>query len=447
MNKLENEDEASVHGAARIGPIKKLIVASQKFKSIALLLGSNVFATLTLAAGTFFIAKIISPEEFGRYSLAAQVAVSIYPVLTLRYEHALPLMGKRHITTLYIAGCLLLLFISTLLLLTLGVIGISIPTLSAYLPKDIVNLAPLVGLVAFTLALSSIYQSAALAKGALSHLAIARIIRAVTMVTIQILLALSLGASATWLLIGEISANFVQFAILATAFGLSGVLASYDFSSPRFWQRLIVLGRRYKEFPLFTLPHTISHSILGLLFATILGTLYGAAALGQYYLMRKLVFGVLALFSMAIYQHAIAEAAHLPTAKLFRVAMHALVMMGSAGVVSAGVILVVGPDLFALAVGDKWIEAGFMAIASVPLILLEPLTSILAFLPVFLGHQRIAFAVAVVQGSVGIAAIGIAGWLGWDVIMAIAASSMAMSSVMLAFILWLLMRAQKAKSG
>lgn len=419
----------------------------QQLRSVALLVGSNAFATLTIAAGTFVVAKIVDPAEFGKYGLAAQVAMSIYPALTLRYEHALPLIRKRHVASLYLAGCLLLLFISTLTFLILALIGLSIPILSAHIPKGVVDLFPLVALGAFTLALGSIFQSAALARGALTKLAIARVLRAVVLVSMQIGLVLSLGASATWLLIGEVSANLVHGAILVTTFGLGGVLASARRPWPQFRRRIIVLGLRYKEFPLITFPHMMVHAALGLLFAAILGAVYGAADLGQYYLMRKLVFGVLALFSLAFYQHAVAEAARVDRARLFGVALQALVLMGGVAVMSVGVILLFGQELFVLAVGDKWAEAGLMAAASAPLILLEPVTSAFAFLPVFLGLQRIAFAVAVVQGSVGIAAIGIASLLGWDVMNAILASSLAMSTVMLSYVLWLLVRAHRAKTG
>ena len=324
----------------------------QQLRSVALLVGSNAFATLTIAAGTLFVAQIVDPAEFGKYALAAQVAMSIYPALTLRYEHALPLIGKRHVASLYLAGCLLLLFITTLTFLILGVIGLSIPILSTHVPKGVVDLFPLVALGAFTLALGSIFQSAALARGALTKLAIARVLRAVVLVSMQIGLVLSLGASATWLLIGEVSANLVHGAILVTTFGLGGVLAAARRPWPQFRRRIIVLGLRYKEFPLITFPHIMVHAALGLLFAAILGAVYGAAALGQYYLMRKLVFGVLALFSLAFYQHAVAEAARVHRAKLFGVALQALVLMGGVAVVSVGVILLFGQELFVLSVGD-----------------------------------------------------------------------------------------------
>lgn len=431
----------------KITQTKIFAAVLQQLRSVALLVGSNAFATLTIAAGTLFVAQIVDPAEFGKYALAAQVAISIYPVLTFRYEHALPLLGNKKVANLYLAGCLLLLFITTLLFIIVGLIGLSIPSLAAHVPKGIIDLFPLVGLGAFTLALGSIFQSAALVRGALLHLAIARVLRAVAMASMQIGLALSFGANAAWLLIGEVSANLVHGSILVTAFGLGGVLATIRRPWSQFRRRLIVLGLRYKEFPLITLPHMMVHAGLGVLFATTLGALYGVAALGQYYLMRKLVFGVLGLFGTAFYQHSIAEASRAPRAKLFGVALQALVLMSSVAVVSVGVILLVGSELFILVVGDKWAEAGLMAAASAPLILLEPVTSTLAFLPIFLGLQRIAFVVAVVQGCIGIAAVGIASLLEWDVFNAILVSSLAMSSVMLSYVLWLLTRAQKAKAG
>lgn len=427
--------------------MKQFTAVLQRLKPVLVLLSSNAIATLILALGTFLIAKVVSPGEFGKYSFAAQMAVSIYPLFTLRYEHALPLLGKRQNSALLLTGCLLLLFVTTPVIFSIGLIGISIPAISAYMPSGGIDLLPLVVLGAFTLALSSIFQSAALAHGTLTRLAIARILRAVAMVAMQIGLALSLGASATWLFIGEISANLLHAAVLASGFGLAGVWVIARRPWLQLWRRLFMLGRRYKEFPLITLPHTFTHSALGLIFAAILGAIYGAAALGQYYMMRKLIFGVLAIFNIAIYQHAVAEAARVPKTELFGVALRALALMGTVAVISASVITLVGPDLFELAVGDKWVEAGLMAIASASLIILEPVTSSMAFVPVFLQRQHVAFAVAVVQGGVGIVALVIAGWLGWDVINAIVASSLAVSVVMLSYISWLLLLAKKSNNS
>jgi len=182
-----------------------------------------------------------------------------------------------------------------------------------------------------------------------------------------------------------------------------------------------------------------------LIYASTIGAVYGADALGEYYLMRKLVFGALGIFCTAIYQNALAESANVHQSKLFSIALRTLVLMGSVAVMSSAVIVQFGPALFELLAGKKWVGAGVMAIATAPLIVLEPITMTVAFLPVFLRLQHIAFAVAVLQGCVGIAAIGASAWLGWSVVDAIFASSLSVSLVMIGYILWLLIQARRLK--
>ena len=208
------------------GFAKTYFARLHQLKSVGVLLGSNTLATATIAAGTLLVTKLTTPVEFGKYAYAAQVAVSIYPLLTLRYEHALPLLGNRRIASSYLLGCLMLLFATTGILLIFGQIGLSIPIFAAHLPREVSDMFSLVATGAFALALSSIFQAATLGRGTVVHLAIARVLRAIVMVSMQIMLVLLIGAGAYWLLLGEASANLLHAAILAIAFGLGGAISS-----------------------------------------------------------------------------------------------------------------------------------------------------------------------------------------------------------------------------
>ena len=372
-------------------------------------------------------------------------AITIYPLLTLRYEHALPLVGDRRISTSLVVLCLLLAACIAATMWIAASAEIGNDWLAQSAPSELWNQFPLIVLAAAALALGSISQLATLAAGSISRLAISRIARAVSMVILQLAFVFALGASATSVLMGEILATLVGVACLVSAVGFSAVLDGSRWI--RLGRRLPVLAYKFREFPLITLPHILSHSALALAFAMLFGGMYGAAALGQYFLMRKLLFGALGLFSVAIYQHSVADAARVPKTRLFGIAVQAIALMGGVSVVMAGILLLAGPQLFEIMVGSQWAAAGVMATAAATLIVMEPITSTLAFLPVFLGHQRAAFAVAVAQGSVGLLALGIAGWLGLTAAGAIVLSSLAMSGIMLAYVSWLLRRAHAAAGG
>lgn len=416
--------------------------------SIGVLFSSNIFAAGIIAGGTLIVSRIVTPSAFGQYSYAAQVALAIYPALTLRFEQALPLLGNRNVAENYmILGNLVLAVINTVLLILIGLIG------RAFLP-DILGPTPplqdmvlLVPLMALSLSLAGIFQSASLTRDNLSRMAAARVLRAMTMVALQLLLIVAISGGATWLLVADLSANLMQTVLLAGGVGMVGVWGLVRRPLRQLFKRLWALAKRHKAFPLISLPHLLAHSGLGLLLTSVLGAFYGAAALGQYYLMRKLIYGVLAMFGTAIYQQAIAESAKVQREEVYGVARRALILAGAASSVSAIVIFFVGPQLFALTAGKDWALAGQMAMATVPLILMEPITSTFAFVPIFLGLQQTALRVAVLQGSAGVAAIALAGSLGWSVLSALAVSSIAMSTVMIGYVWWLLHRAKQVAKG
>jgi len=321
---------------------------------------------------------------------------------------------------------------------------LSIPFLSEQIPPEITRLLPLAIAGALSLSLSSIFQSAALARQKVARVAVARILRAVIMLPSQLGLIFFFGAEAAWLLAGEITANLAH----ATALGaFTPRRAGLAITSPRtrgFWRRLRRIGSRHKDFPIVTLPHAFVHAALGVALASSLGALYGLDTLGQYYLMRKLVFGALAVFSAGIYQAAVADASRATPKQLFDLALRTLIIMTFVTTVSAAIIALAAPALLGVAVGPDWKEAGLMATASLPLIILEPTTMTLAFLPPFLRLQHMAFAVAIAQGLFAIIALNTAAWLGCDVLNALAASAIGASSVMLAYIIFLLRKAKEA---
>lgn len=309
------------------------------------------------------------------------------------------------------------------------------------------GLAPLIVIAAFSFSVASIYQSALLAQGTVFRIALAKALRALALVSLQIAFVLLISASVIWLLIAELSANFIQAALVGGGLMTISILPRVIKYPLRWLRRVLVLLRQHKVFPLITLPHMMTHAALTLMLATAIGIYFGADELGQYYLMRKLVFGFLAVFGTAAAQQAISEASQLPRTEVYYVALRTLLVVCGVAVPGALVLGLFGPFIFTLVAGSDWTAAGHMAVASVPVILAEPVTAAFAFVAVFLGYQRIAFAVAVVQGVAGIAAITWAGYMGWDVISAVFFSSLAMAAIMSSYVAWLLHEARRVHKG
>lgn len=419
------------------------IVHRRHLHSIATLLSSNILSSALIAGGTVVVSRIVSPTTFGHYSYAAQLALTIYPALTFRFEQALPLLGRRNYSKFtFLAFIICLSIVVTSILFILNFVFHSYFSTIISIDRAIVDLIPLVLIMAFSASVSGALQSYTLSQGALTRLAVARVTRSLVVVLLQIALVLALGAAAIWLLVAELVANVIQAAVLGGAIEGVGLGDSVRRRRRYVVLRIVALVKSHSVFPFVTLPHMLIHAGLGLLLATVIGGYYGSDALGQYYLMRKLAFGALSIFGLAIYQHSIAEAAQVSREMVFGVALRALVMISGITVVSAVAVALFGPRMFVLVAGEEWELAGKMAVASIPLILVEPVTSAFAFVPVFLGLQPLAFAVAVAQGCAGVAAVVVASWLGWSSTTAILFSSIVVSVIMLSYVAYLLWKAK-----
>ena len=305
------------------------------------------------------------------------------------------------------------------------------------------GLLPLIIISAFSLSVSSVFQSALLTQGTVFRLALSKTLRAMALVSFQIAFVLLISTSAIWLMMAEIFANFIQAALVGGGVMTISILPRVIKSPLRWLRRVLVLLRQHKVFPLITLPHMLTHATLTLLLASAIGFYFGADELGQYYLMRKLVFGFLAVFGIAASQHAISELSQLPRSEVYNVALRTLFMVCSVTAPAALVLSLFGPFIFTLLAGSEWAAAGHLAIASAPVILAEPITAAFAFVAVFLGYQRIAFAVAAAQGVAGLAAIALAGHQGLDVTSAVFFSSLVMATIMSSYVAWLLFEARR----
>lgn len=420
------------------------MVYVRKFQSILMLIVSNASSALIIALGTVLIARFVSPNQYGLYSYICQVSVAFYPLLTLRYEQALPMLRNRKIArSWFVLGLFgLLLIMTSLMAIIVAAILITVEGLQLGGVLSASDL-PLVLFMSFTFAIVAIFQFEAISENRLSSIALARVVRAVVLVVCQFGFVFVFGASAIWLVIGDSVSNIIQAIMLSR-------IRNHD-PRRRVLRRSIRLAlvqifkmfSLYLVFPTVNLAHLLSHGALGVIFATSLGAIYGQDALGQYFLMRKLLFGVLSVFITAVYQNAVAEASQSRDFGLYYIALRSLLIIGMVCIFCGGCIFLYSANLFDVFVGPQWVVAGQIAVASLPLILFEPLTSVMHFIAVFLKKQKNAFLVSLLQGSVGIIALVIAGQAEFSLFYAILTSSATMATVMCCYNIYLFNIARK----
>ncbi len=412
-----------------LGDVKRLT-------RLASLMLSTVISNAILFGGLWLLSKFVPPSEFGLYSVAMAIAVAIYPLLTLRMEQAIPIAESESLARATTMLCVAL-SAGLLTLMCFALVGINAIGLNASLIPPSVRglLVPTTGLI-FTLSLDRVVQSVALRKSALATLAVLRIGRAIALVGLQLLLLSVLGTNANALLGGQLAANAVLVLVLTLQLAILPWFFDVD-TWRRLSRRVPWLLRRFRQFPLVNTPHTIVHGLLTASYGLLIGSFYGSSAVGQYYMMQRMVFGTIELVSAALLQQGIAEAATREPGRLKSVSQYIVVTLLAVTLPTSVIALFAGEHLFSLIMGKNWAEAGIIAAASIGRIIMEPIASSLSFVPNFLKKQREAFAWSVAQNLTGIGILVLAHHFGASVTGAIAMSATGMAIVMILFVIWL----------
>lgn len=407
----------------------------ERLVSVSILFSSALLANVILLSGVWLLGQLVTPSEFGLYAVASGFAIAAHPVFTLRMEQAIPVANREATAEKIYLLCLLL--IGTFFLIALAcVLLLNALPFNETLPHAFHSLALATTFLAVALSAEKLNQTLALRRAAMGTLAALRVVRAIILVGAQLGLSFLLGWHASALLLGQALATIIVTWILASRLDIQSWLGDSKAwrALPR---RALPIMRHFRHFPLVNMPHAFIHGALSAFYGVLLATLYGSVAVGQFYMMMRMVFAALDLVGGALLQQGIAEAASKEPGRLKDVFKFIIIAMLAVSVPIAFVSFVFGESLFSFIVGEKWAAAGMIAAASVGRIIMEPITSTLSFVPNFLNRQREAFAWSMVQNFVGLGSLFLAHAFGADLFWAIAISATAMSIVMLTFVIWL----------
>lgn len=370
------------------------------------------FMVLTaLGQGIYFllaplIGRLFTPADVGIYGLLLTI-ISIASILVcLMYDYAIPVAASDEEAHDLTAGCLAIaLVVAPLVGIALALVGAS-PLLGGQLPVWGGALA-----TAFLLAF---------AVGQLLQVWRIREDRTLSIAQANLGLNLARGGSQVaggfwmpswWILIvGEVAGRLAFFAYLARGSGIARHFrARFDF-------RVRGALRRYREFPTVLLPAQLFDTIAQLIQVAGLGYLFGAAALGQYYLMRRSldlpVAFVVRSLSDVFYARQAQDARTAPE-RIRPFFTRSAGLLAAVGLLGALPLMAFGRELFVFVFGPQWGEAGAMAAVMAPAAVLN-----LAIAPVSRvfnltarPHLRFAFGIANLIGTIILFALVIAGEL------------------------------------
>jgi len=364
--------------------------------SLTLVAGSVLAQALPLLLGPW-IARLYSPEAFGRFSLLWTVALNIAVVGCARYEFALPLARDDGAALRLASVCARMLLLSTGLAAAVG---------AAWALWGHEPLAWALPLGVFASALVQALTMWATRAQAFGVLSASRVLQHGGGAVLQVLLGLAAwGVAGLWW--GPVAAAVLAALALAWAVKPASGWASVARVPSDQWRGAM---REHRDFPLLNTPHAFASAAQDTLALLLIAAWVGDASAGLWALALRYLKAPATLVGGAVSSALYPQLTQAATPDEGRRHLrHAVRVLLALGVGWAGVLMAVGPALFAWAFGEPWREAGELARALAPYLALHFVASPLAVVTMAWQAQAWALRLAVV-GQVAFVA-GLAGGL------------------------------------
>lgn len=329
-------------------------------RSVAILAGGTVAAQAVTAIAAPLLTRLYRPEEFGLLAAYAAILTVVGAVAALRYEMAilLPEPDDEPVAANLLAVSLLLTLATSLLtalvfpwLLRLRLLGAALESLWPYvwvLPIGLMG-------AGFTLALSNW----AIRLRAFSHVSSTKVAQLSVQSGAQVALGF-LPIGPLGLLLGDALGRIAGLSALCRLAWQRSQAALRSISLEGMRQA----ARRYRRFPLFASWAALITAFSLQLPFLLMQAWYGAQVLGWFSLANRVIVLPLLLIGQGVSQAYMGEAARLavqdPPA-LRRLYLHCAQRLFLAALLPMAVLLLFGPELFALVFGEAWREAGLYA--------------------------------------------------------------------------------------
>ena len=317
--------------------------------------GAIGLAQILAFAAAPLLTRLYGPEAFGHFSVLGALVNILLPLITLRYNWALPLPKENTAARGILALCLVVTVASSIVVAALGIAA------QQMLTGWITVTATDIGLLTAALLVTGLHEVMTgwlVRHQMFQQVASVRFITLLGVVAGQICFA-ALVPDASSLLLGLIGGYLLGF-IRAAHQCRCALLESV---------RCIDLGRlgrtalEYRRFPLLTTPSSIVSGVSSQVPNLVLPSLYGMAVTGQWSLAQRVLWQPTAFIGQAVSQVFWGNAARLQWENPMRLWL--LFVFFNAGLlavmVPAVVLLWLPGDLFVWIFGPGWEQAGQFA--------------------------------------------------------------------------------------
>lgn len=410
--------------------IRRALPGNTFARRVVVLAGGNVFAQAITVAVAPILTRLYSAQDFGLLAVFVTLLSLVSVVGALRYEQAIPMPeDDRQAAALLVLSLVVLCVITGLAAIPLMFWREEIanfvrtPGLSAYMC--------LVPAGAFLAGVYGMLNRWALRRKAFTPLSSTRMSQSFFTAAIQ-LAGVKLGAFA--LILGQVAGQScgsvsLFFRVLRKDWALIRSVRAREVADAA----LI-----YRKYPLYSTWTAICNTIGAQLPSVMFAAFFGPAAAGIYLLANRVLSTPMQLIGQAIGNVFLADApAAMREGRLGPVVANVHARLAHIGMPPTLILLVAGPDIFALVFGDAWRQAGVFAQWLAPWLYLVFITSPMTSIFLVLERQVSAMAFQVILLSVRAAAIAAGGWMG-DLMAAVAFFACGSAVCWLANLAWML---------
>lgn len=392
--------------------VKRLLPKNKFARSVSVLAGGTAIGQLIAIIGSPVITRLYSPEDFGVLAVFASMLTILGVIASLRYQLAIPLpeseVEAANVTLLSLLVVLIMVVLTTVIVVPWR-----------YDIAEVMNtplLAEYIWLVPLGLLLIGIYETfyyLAIRLKAFPAIAKSKLTQSLCTVSFQ-LIFFGLGPIA--LLLGR---------VFGQATG-SGTLASIFFSQRQVIFRnasLSIIGKaalRYRRFPLYSscagLFNTGSSQLPPLVFAMF----YSASAAGLYMLAQRVIALPMALLASSIADVFMPNAVEAIRESQLRNSVASLQrQLAWIALPPTAVLFIIAPEVFRIAFGSNWEEAGHMVRWLTPMLFLQFIASPLSRIFIAMERQALGLALQANLFFLRLGSLGLAKYMALDLLEAV----------------------------
>lgn len=413
----------------------KSIFSTVFFRNFLLLVSGNVISEIITLLAIPVISRLYAPAEFGLFALYLSIFSIIAVVSNARYEFAV-ILPENDTDAANIMGLsfFIALLLSVLSLLTI----ISLYFFSGYSQFDDYNVfgSWLFLMPAFIL-LNGIVQCLNIwyiRKREFKTIAWSNVIKSVSTNGALLLLGIS-GFS----FYGIFTGNLIGLSIFCS-FLVAILFYKYrdQFSAIK-RDKMISLGRKYKDFPVSNIPQAIVESLQmnGIIY--LISIYFNSAVTGLYsFSIRTLMFPMW-IAGIPLAQVFFKEASETyQSGKDVRKLINKILLYSTIIVFPFFLLLILtGPMLFAFVFGNEWREAGQYARILAPWIFLDFIKQPLCQVPIIVGKIRTMLPITIIGTSIILFSMIVGGYFLGDIMVSFVLMSSLMSIYILFLIAWI----------